>query len=42
LSVGGLSEGAHSVTVEWTGTKNAASTSTGIGLDAVDVVGALN
>ncbi len=29
------------MTVEWTGTKNAASTGTGIGLDAVDITGGI-
>ena len=32
-----LSETTHTVTVEWTGTKNAASRGTGIGIDALDM-----
>ena len=28
--------------IEWTGTRNAASTGTGIGVDALDVVGVLS
>jgi len=36
-SITGLTEGPHTLTVEWTGTKNAASTGTGIGLDALDM-----
>ena len=42
FSLGGLADGSHAVTVEWTGTKNAASSSTGIGIDAVEVAGTLN
>ncbi len=42
LSLTGLDDGPHTVSLEWTGTKNAASTGTGIGLDAIDIVGTLN
>ena len=41
LGITGLSNGPHTMTVEWTGTKNAASTGTGIGLDAVDIAGGI-
>ena len=38
-SSGKLVDGLHTVTIEWTGTKNAASTGTGIGIDALKVQG---
>ena len=38
---GTLSGGAHTVKIEFTGTKNAKATSTAINLDAVDVIGVL-
>jgi peptidoglycan hydrolase-like protein with peptidoglycan-binding domain len=38
---GTLPDGNHKVLIEWTGTKNAASTGTYVGLDAVDVVGTI-
>jgi Peptidase family M28 len=34
-----LSPGLHTVTIEWTGTKNALATNTNIGLDAIDLAG---
>ncbi len=37
----GLADSAHTVRIEWSGTKNAASSGTGIGIDALDVVGTL-
>lgn len=37
----GLSEGEHTLTIEWTGQKNAASTGTRINIDAVDLAGTL-
>jgi len=40
-NTGTLAAGDHTVTVEWTGTKNAASTATNIGIDAVDLTGSL-
>jgi hypothetical protein len=40
-SLRGLADGSHSVTLEWTGTKNPSATGTTIGLDAIDVVGTL-
>ena len=36
-----LAEGTHVLRLEWTGTRNAASSGTGIGLDAVDLTGGL-
>lgn len=39
---GTLEYGPHTVTIAWTGTKNAASTGTNISVDAFDVVGSLN
>lgn len=41
LSISGLDNVPHTVTIEWTGTKNSASTGTGIGLDAIEIVGSL-
>ncbi len=41
FSVRGLEDTAHTLKIEWTGTKNAASSSSDISLDAVDVVGTL-
>jgi len=41
LGVTGLANGPHTMTIEWTGTKNAASTGTGIGIDAVDITGGI-
>jgi SpoIID/LytB domain protein len=40
-NTGSLTSGAHTVTIEWTGTKTFLSTGTTIGLDAVNVVGTL-
>ncbi len=40
-NTGSLTSGAHTVTIEWTGTKNFLATGTIIGLDAVDVVGTI-
>ena len=40
-AVWGLTPGPHTVRIEWTGTKNAASTGTVIRLDAFDVAGTL-
>ncbi len=36
-----LDPGIHTVTIEWTGTKNGAATGTNIGVDAFDVAGSL-
>jgi cell wall-associated NlpC family hydrolase/N-acetylmuramoyl-L-alanine amidase len=36
-----LPTGAHTVTIEWTGTKNAAASGKYVGIDAVDVMGVL-
>jgi hypothetical protein len=41
-TTGVLADGAHTVTISWTGTKNAAATGTRIDLDAVDIAGVLN
>ena len=41
LSVPGLTAGAHTAVITWTGTRNAASTGTVIGIDAIDVAGTL-
>ncbi len=41
-SKSGLTDAEHTAVVEWTGTKNASSTGTGIGIDAVDVAGTLD
>ena len=41
-SKSGLTNAQHTAVVEWTGTKNASSTGTGIGIDAVDVAGTLD
>ena len=41
FAASGLENTAHVVRIEWTGTKNAASSGTGIGIDALDVIGAL-
>jgi murein DD-endopeptidase MepM/ murein hydrolase activator NlpD len=38
-NTGLLADGAHTVVIEWTGTKNARSTKTNIGIDAVQVLG---
>jgi peptidoglycan hydrolase-like protein with peptidoglycan-binding domain len=38
---GKLANGAHTITIEWTGTKNAASTDTYVSLDAFTVIGSL-
>jgi len=40
-SRGGLSAGDHTVTLEWTGTKNTSSSNTYVGIDAVEVTGSL-
>ena len=40
-NTGTLAAGDHTVTVEWTGVKNDASTATNIGIDAVDLTGSL-
>ena len=39
--VAGLADKSHTVLIEWTGTKNAASNSTYVGVDAFDVLGSL-
>ncbi len=39
--VAGLAQGTHLVKIEWTGTKNAASTKPDFGLDAFEVIGTL-
>ena len=41
FAASGLENTAHVVRIEWTGTKNAASSGTGIGVDALDVIGVL-
>ena len=41
LSMTGLSEGRHTLTLSWTGRRNPASTGTVVRLDAIDVVGVL-
>jgi len=40
-SINGLHNAEHTVVIEWTGTKNPASTGTGIGVDAIDIDGQL-
>ncbi len=40
-NTGTLADGDHTVTMEWTGTKNDASTATNIGIDALDLKGSL-
>ena len=40
-STGTLSQGSHTVTIAWTGEKNAAATATDISVDALDVVGTI-
>ncbi len=42
LSITGLADGPHTMSIEWTGSKHSASSGTGIGLDAVDVIGTLS
>jgi hypothetical protein len=37
-----LTQGAHTMVIEWTGTKNAKSTKTNIGIDAVQVLGTVD
>ncbi|MDR3686269.1 MAG: chitobiase/beta-hexosaminidase C-terminal domain-containing protein, partial [Coriobacteriia bacterium] len=39
LSTAGLANSSHIVRIDWTGTKNAASTGTGISIDAIDMIG---
>jgi hypothetical protein len=39
---GALTTGAHTVKIEWTGTKNAAATDTNISVDAFDIIGTLS
>ncbi len=41
-NTGLLTDGAHTVVIEWTGTKNAKSTKTNIGIDAVQVLGSVD
>ena len=41
-NTGLLAEGAHTIVIGWTGTKNAKSTKTNIGIDAVQVLGTIN
>jgi hypothetical protein len=41
-STGLLAEGEHTVKIEWTGTKNARSTKTNIGIDAIQVLNTVN
>ena len=38
-NTGTLDSGEHTVTIEWTGDKNASSTASNIGLDAFDIIG---
>ena len=40
-NTGTLASGAHTVTIEWTGSKNGSARATTIGIDAVQVVGTL-
>ncbi len=40
-NTGTLASGAHTVTVFWSGTKNASATGTNIGIDAVEIAGSL-
>ena len=40
-STGELAPGRHEIAIEWTGTKNAASTGFSVGVDALDVAGSL-
>jgi len=40
-NTGVLAEGAHTVTIQWTGTKDSAATATNIDLDALDIAGVL-
>ena len=40
-NTGPLGSGAHTVKIEWTGTKNVSATDTNIGVDAFDVLGSL-
>jgi N-acetylmuramoyl-L-alanine amidase len=40
-NTGTLSTGEHTVTIEWTGTKNAKATAQNVSVDAFDVIGAL-
>jgi Tol biopolymer transport system component len=40
-NTGTLASGAHTVMIEWTGTRSAAASASNIGLDAVDVIGTL-
>jgi hypothetical protein len=41
-NTGLLADGAHTVVISWTGTKNAKSTKTNIGIDAVQVLGTVD
>jgi murein DD-endopeptidase MepM/ murein hydrolase activator NlpD len=41
-NTGMLADSAHTVVIEWTGTKNAKSTKTNIGIDAVQVLGTVD
>jgi trimeric autotransporter adhesin len=41
-NTGSLTEGAHAIKIEWTGTKNSKSTKTNIGIDAIQVLGAVD
>ena len=41
-STGMLADGAHTITISWTGSKDAAAVGTRIDLDAIDVAGVLN
>jgi cell wall-associated NlpC family hydrolase/N-acetylmuramoyl-L-alanine amidase len=40
-STGNITAGAHTLTIEWTGTKNASSSGLYVGVDAFDVLGSL-
>lgn len=40
-NTGTLTSGEHTITIQWTGTKNDASTGTNIGIDALDLKGSL-
>jgi cell wall-associated NlpC family hydrolase len=40
-STGTLASGSHTVTIEWTGSKNASATDTNIGIDGLDLIGSV-
>jgi cell wall-associated NlpC family hydrolase/putative cell wall-binding protein len=41
-NTGTLADGTHTVTISWTGTKNASAAASNIGLDALDVIGTVS